>query len=479
MTKNTDSLEEALEICEELASKSDKYLFRGQAGLWPVKSTLGRLGSNPETIALEEALIERYAQFMESNNELVSLRKDIDSFFAIAQHYGLKTNYIDFTTDPKIAAFFATHSKNLNIGDSCMLIYFNTEELNDYTDFLKKSKIIPSEEDTFPEIVDINVDNLWRLQAQKGKFLYSPFINIDDIYSNSFNKIIFPFKESYLGLSENQIYPIEKSRLEVLLDQFFFLEEKRKSTKRWLEFMQETKTPVHRAEFTNEDIDTHSSWTTNTSQVRIIEEWDEVLTDKINVIRLSDSIEIEEAIEKVKPLVNSISRKKNYNWEIYQRDQKLKVSKFVNSTWHGLRNQEFPDSYIITCLSNLIFYGVHFQEKILEQDTYINWKMEFKKLIPDLEEMEFTDSDGSYSRSYASKKSMFSCLRHDITNYFPNISANSLTQLFLRNHNPRQLFVRDKFEKCFIEEVLPIQKIIQHNSVFYYNINELTVFGLA
>jgi hypothetical protein len=54
-----------------------------------------------------------------------------DAMLAIAQHYGLPTNLVDFTTNPRVAAFFATHEAPRPTAekDSSCIICLDFEEL--------------------------------------------------------------------------------------------------------------------------------------------------------------------------------------------------------------------------------------------------------------------------------------------------------------------------------------------------------------
>jgi len=142
------------------------------------------------------------------------------------------TNYIDFSKDPKVAAYFATNSNVNTRGQDSCIICLNSTHFEKVIEFIKPllAKYL-KRNDARPQIVDIHVKNLWRLQAQKGAFLYSPFPNLETLYS--FNKILFLFDQPYTGKIEEQIYPTKKSRLELDLDRFFETDRKRKSTRNY------------------------------------------------------------------------------------------------------------------------------------------------------------------------------------------------------------------------------------------------------
>jgi FRG domain len=79
-------------------------------------------------------------------------------------HYGIPTEYIDFTTDAGVAGFFAVDTTNLpNEGKSCIFC-LNMDDLMSVWDIVKD---IGSRKEAKAniELVRIDVLNLWRLQV--------------------------------------------------------------------------------------------------------------------------------------------------------------------------------------------------------------------------------------------------------------------------------------------------------------------------
>ena len=213
-----ENLSQALKLARSF-QKSGKYnLFRGQAKNWDVVSTGRRLSESNYEQKIE--ILERLMFFMDEHKSLSKYKSNIDWFFAVAQHYGLPTNYIDFSTDYKVAAYFATHSKQNQVDEECVIVCLNEEDFSSLINFI--SVIYEKKDLLAPYIAKINVDNLWRLQAQKGAFLFTPTGSIEEYYK--FDKIIFPFQKRYNTLSRKNIYPNHQSELELLIDQFFELE---------------------------------------------------------------------------------------------------------------------------------------------------------------------------------------------------------------------------------------------------------------
>ena len=145
---------------------------------------------------------------------------------AVAQHYGLPTTLIDFSTEPKVAAFFSSHnppSSNDGEVNSC-IICLDYDELRTV---YEATKIVEPDMPE-PRAIILTIPDLWRIQSQQGVFLEYPFDSGFERYTFGFDRIVFPTERDPSVLSKpisvQDIYPTQKSDLEVLIDQFFMLE---------------------------------------------------------------------------------------------------------------------------------------------------------------------------------------------------------------------------------------------------------------
>src|SRR5271166_3562894 len=101
-------VEEAIELAERFRQDGAYTWFRGQTKPWPPHTTMARAhmaGEAQLRLAWDRFL--RLLSFMDVHPELRQIRENQNAFLAVAQHYGIPTPYLDFTTEPAIAGFFA------------------------------------------------------------------------------------------------------------------------------------------------------------------------------------------------------------------------------------------------------------------------------------------------------------------------------------------------------------------------------------
>lgn len=205
-----DSVQEAVALAERLQAADEYNIFRGQIVDWPMRSSFCRRAPAERTAA-ERKFLE-FAAFVHGTPELEALRGDRFGVMAIAQHYGIPTFLVDFTTKATVAGWFASDGKPVEGRRS--VIYLAHEEYlaEHYRDRLPLLKTLR-----------IAVDNLWRLQAQSGLFLHLPYADdpeLDTWLAEGFGSIRFRYRGPLGEIPESAIYPNRKSRLEVLFDGF-------------------------------------------------------------------------------------------------------------------------------------------------------------------------------------------------------------------------------------------------------------------
>ena len=105
-----DSLNSILQIIHEIAKRSEKgdYIYRGEPENYQkVSSTLYRVFSNFNVTNFNEDVIPNMLEELKEYASEYTNKTDDFEILTALQHYGGKTNLIDFTTDCLIALFFA------------------------------------------------------------------------------------------------------------------------------------------------------------------------------------------------------------------------------------------------------------------------------------------------------------------------------------------------------------------------------------
>lgn len=210
-TIQVGTLEDAVELAATFKKEGRYDWFRGQSEEWSPDPTLVRLDEDGRKVADERW--SRFAYWVHKTSGLEELRKDSDLITAVAQHYGIPTMYLDFTTDPGVAGFFAASTKPDPNVRGCIFC-LETRELAEHWKLLSSI----SKQYYSIDLVANKVPNLWRLEAQHGVFLYCPG-NWNLAYGMV--RITFPQCGPPSFPTKDQIYPSKKSQLEILLDHYF------------------------------------------------------------------------------------------------------------------------------------------------------------------------------------------------------------------------------------------------------------------
>lgn len=483
------NVKEAVALAKKFKSEGKFNVFRGQARNWDVFSTLHRI--KEKDFQRSKDKIERFIFFISQNEDLVSYMDDFNSVFAIAQHYGLPTNYIDFTHNPEVAAYFATNSKKNKKGQYASIICLDTKDFAEFIEFYKPhfftGKLVP-------EIIDVNVQNLWRLQAQEGCFLFTPEAGIEHYYY--FDRILFPFEDKYSCVTEHQIYPVRKSQLEIYLDNFFMHER----IVHWHEFMAEHMpgVPITHGKghsisrYIKSDVPTHSSWIRRKISIwsaRVDEKWNDIQSEIKIELQFHYKRTYEEIVLVAEQQILSnfktgiLKRNMLFDFEITRltrnickKDRELLQSGCGN-IWDGIRLLPYSDQQIAICIARYI--GLFLSHSTDESDHYFS-------LLPNSIYIEMSYGDGSHSRANVCGYKILKSIRPNIDEYIRKkhkpILANNPLALVQCINTPQYLFDFEKLCHLFCEDIIPTQVVLKGRDTaepIYFNPAKLTVLGLA
>lgn len=436
----------------------------------------------------------RFDNWVNTTPGLEELAESADAKIAVAQHYGIATNFVDFSTEPKVAGYFATEGAGMNEAPSeACIICLDVDDLMRFWDGL-------IHEYRAPEFLKIHVDNLWRMEAQYGVFLFCPYTELDTrIYH--MDRIYFPRTHELSGISNEEIYPKRKSHLEQLLDQFFMNEKA-------IEFQHDFDMSIFRVINLEEDkkdadqnifpdgITVHPSWQKNHSEKWLqpeVEKFHDVLSDSNVNILIGSSDPTFVAKDVVAQLLNrfsepSFSRSSLLNWVVeiapditMPNGFSESLARRLSTIWDGVRRLPYSNKDIVICISNAAAFSVALDGDLHNSDGR-HWELGAQRLYGDTLYIEYGANDGSYSRGYAAVQSIRGSVRSDIGEFVGTDISDEFfdnpVSLLRSTRVPQQVFEFDALWALLVREIIPTQ-VVMRNTALFYSPLRLTKFGLA
>lgn len=500
-TVHVDHIRDAIDLAEKLRSSGRCDLFRGQANAeWKVTSSFERLLPEERNYAVQQ--LRRFCEWSNSVVELLPAIDDPDKIIAIAQHYGLKTQFIDFTAEPRIAAFFASQANGLDLcGGNASIICLSSREFERFWKEVGPALIQPSDKQfKLPEIVDLHVDNLWRLQAQRGCFVWNPVHNIERFFS--FDRITFPLDGAGdFSFMKDEIYPENQSRLEQILARFFQSERMRKQ-KMFFESIDVTTINIDveesyysMASWCEPGLVIPSYWEESSGwDSFVVEHYEDARPIKSIAIR-SESIQ-DLAVELIEIMSLDFIRQDRVRGlrftSFYGMEFSGDIHKLLNSIvrlWNGLRMlpySEFEISRSISAVIDLFFLAD--RDPNSHEPTRFNGGV--GKEWVHVEMSSNGDGAGDYSRAYVTEEQ---CLK-SFSSFFISAAHKALSEtkmstkeLLLLPARPWQRFSFDGLRELMISEIVPTQIVLYAHAsrdealyrTIYFSPLELKILGLA
>jgi hypothetical protein len=483
------NVNDAVELAYKFKEEGTYNWFRGQVIDYLPHSSLHRKSSNPENTESIDFQYNLFIRWVKGTPELEYLleEKNVHQLEAIMQHYGIPTHYIDFTTDPGIAAFFATDTKSPPATNTQSCIYcLDTKDLLEFWDIIQSTGIRKGAE---LETVVIDVQNLWRLQAQHGVFLKCNY-NLEIDYG--IDKIVFPYTGYPSYPTKEVIYPTQKSPLESLLDQYFERERTallHKEFSKIATFIKHEELPngVHEPAFiAPTQLADHKSWEQeNNWQIYKTENYHQATGIK-KTLKLSDGDSEDETRRKISYGVKQILRSnpsvrnQAIEWDIegFQKTKDKNIATgLLAKVWNGMRLLPFNIDDISQACGNTIYLYIKSDEKASQRDEQSRI---FSKIFGDSMRVGFANKDHSGSYGYASFNSINEALVLDmeilVEDDYKEIARDPFYR-FQLIYNPRILFDFNKFKTFFAKEVIPSQ-LVWRPSLTIYNPSKLVTFGI-
>ncbi|MFN8242929.1 MAG: FRG domain-containing protein [Ferruginibacter sp.] len=484
------NVEAAVEMAIRFKEEGRYDWFRGQVAEWPPHSSLWRRQGDDEKFAEADFRFRYFMDWIAKIPELAYLLKEenTDQREAIMQHYGIPTDYIDFTTDPGVAGFFAADCAEPPVtGNACIYCVDSAELLKEFT-ILKEA--VPERASCQIRKVIIDVSNLWRLQAQRGVFLYANY-NWDIDFD--LDRIIFPYSGYPSYPTKEEIYPSEKSQLELLLDQFhdrLRTASLHQAFHNIAHFMSWESFPdgFYAPAFLDPaSMQAHESWAPEKLKAWFqypVEKYADAvgLVKKINLENSADATEIETRISyAVRQVIQSdISiRNKAVEWRMVNNQPGMDttmVSKLIAEVWNGMRLAPYsPEAIGFACGRTVRLYL-----SIEQSAPGISDKQLLTPLLGECMKVSFAYPDSSGSSAFAGLESIRQAYAIDLVNSVTEEyreRAAKVFDSFTFIYNPRILFDFEKFTDLFVKEIIPIQVAFRKNLVVF-NPAKLITFGI-
>jgi hypothetical protein len=502
------NVSEAVLIAEQLKSDDRYDVFRGQICNFPIQPSIYRAGVD------KKAAINRlnlFAAWVHGSPELQSLHSNVDAIAAVAQHYGIRTSFLDFTTSPQVAGFFAAYGEpppaNSELDRLGCIICANRRTFEkSWLDINARSRKQSNQD--MVRIVEIDVKNLWRLQAQKGIFIdvrVDP--NLLEMFS-SFFRILFPFTGRLKNIHISSIYPENKSHLENLIEQYFYRENFASAQISLLEVFeslsdisQEPLLGEESAFIENRLPPSHQSWSATTMQAWR-KEPDELYQSTVSSRTIRIRIRAEERPTTLttriqKQIIRAIKRNVNLRdlsirWIVLDVDNtplriadehaenlgddsspKINCSKLVSLIWDGMRRLPFTDEQIACSIGNYLALAKF--DHVVEQLFGLTYGIEL-------------GGGGARTRAFASHHQLLRCIRQDIFTFvvperrreIQESKLGVIYELFSILLDPSRLFEFSSLIDLFAKEIIPSQVLIRlEGDMFLFSPAQLEVLGNA
>lgn len=491
-----DSVEKAVQLAKNWRTAGRFDLFRGQSAPWGLEPTQLRIPEDEYPAAKER--MQRFFRWLSASAGLAEIASSMDAVLAVAQHYGLPTRLLDFTSDVDVAAFFATHAKHQAEGAIACIICLNSSEYVNAWNLLRPKTIEPL------RILTPTVPDLWRLESQKGCFLEVRYHHVESVVAPQ--RILFPFRSPWLYPPEDQIYPIRKSRLEILLEHYFDVE-RTAANREWFAEIQRDGIGIGIEEvhlrpplpFLEEYLDKRAVETLPRWEGAIVGHWLRQPDEKWNEVRLAAVTPLQfgahlshEELRRDLAMQFSTFIAKNpgvrggfcsfrfpEHPELVSADRRVRLEAMAVRLWDGMRNLPFTDQQIAGALARMIVIELVIQRNSLWSGS--GWTGVFAPAIPGMIKVGLGTFGGTGGSAFLPEPAFRSALRSDLKGLFHRAKSekfentNSLLQVVT---SPEILFPLDLLVELFAEYLIPTQILMfDADQPVIFNPADLATFG--
>lgn len=486
----TKNVEEAVELAVRFKREGRYDWFRGQMREWLARPSIARIASDADQLEEAERRQCNFLHWIKRTVGLKGLGNDVDAMLAIAQHYGIPTSLLDFTTDPGVAGFFAAAHPTSEPNERGCIYCLSTVDLKKFWTLMRRcSKAFQDAPNI--DFIRVKVPNLWRLEAQHGVFLYGPS-NWSEVYV--LDKIVFPQTGFPSYPTKDEIYPKRKSQLELLLDQFFMAD----ALSGWFKTFRTVfptarvfrlKTPRNRVEaefFVGGKLPVLSCWRPQSLQT-----WQAVTTEPLRATALGEialhvnlraepqalrervAYGIRRALE-----IDPTLRRKAVRWTILpQKRLQEKLSRSLDWLWNGMRTLPYSNEDIAEA-AGLCFALHRLGFGDVESDKA---EQIAAALLGEVVRVEFGSWEGSFARGFASARDLRNAVRDDIKKRLLaryREDAAFIQRLLRICSSPKRLFLFSRLTHVFGRQIIPTQVLRPEGEASFFSPARLDAFGL-
>ena len=501
-----DSVKSAVAAARRMKDEDGFDLFRGQRCAWPVVSSFRRLDSEKQAEATSH--IHQFINWAKKEPALLEYGFSSDQAIALAQHYGIPTTFLDFSTDIEVARYFATEhciKRADKLGDgqselSCIVAVQST-----HLQAWVKERFRQKGEFLGPEILRLDVPNLWRLEAQSGWFV------VDDAFLDNYPFVYLLFPAS-ISAEESRdatsVYPDERSDLELMIEQWFWHKTASAGTAGLQEELKKAGVGYHHMQFDDPGDgiglkgiirpEPHPSWSgLSATWLRRVARFDMVQPRPDEVLRIALSPNMD--LDAVRSLVterlplDSLAdlRTRSVVWEcVVDGSVHSSTSDKLRRQWDALRIDGYSDAQMVES------FVISMSLAALQLGLLADWPSYGGSLglgedIKPLTQLfgcdllvEFAGLVG-YGRAMVSAAELRSAVREDIDSYLPSdlyqytgpSQAERMRHLLIGIHRPNLLFDFDCFVDLYVRQVIPMS-VIFRPKLPLYPVLHLTTFGV-
>ncbi|MBO9706997.1 MAG: FRG domain-containing protein [Caulobacter sp.] len=450
MDYHVENGEAALKLCREILQRGEAQLFRGQTHDWPrlIPSLFRSAGEDRETAVME---LEAFSEWAANAPQMATYWQNPEAIVAIAQHYAIATTLLDLTDDPEIALLFSKPQADSKGGES--VIYCFDEEALHRLDGL--------------HLIRIDVHNLWRLEAQSGLFLEFHKEELGEVLRASATRIYFP-SETLSAAERTRLYPVRKSALEVVIDQWLYrreLEQLLGTISENMQFNVTLRRHSYRGAFRwRQPPELEASWIKG--ELGWVFPNVESLSVASDPIVISIPLPIFDSSKNVldqistfirNSIENIASQSRFFCFEVELPPNKShlagSVGTLLNRCWDGIRQLPYRDEDRISCLA---LTAALLLARTMEIEGVDKWP---EQLFGELEILEAAPIGGHIEAGVVSKTDLIAAFSNEHHDRFTAYMRRKATTdpLFLMNYivDHWMLFDFNRFQRLFVCQLVP------------------------